>query len=455
MKKTLILFLLSLLFIPFQLYSQNVRITGSVVDEATGEPMVGVSVGVVGTTRGSITDLNGNFALDVNIGASLKFSYIGYDDQTITVNSSAPLRVLMRDVSQEIEEVVVVGAIIRKSDLTGAAARVTSEKLKELPTANINQALQGKIPGVYIEKNPKPGANAAIKIRGSNSIHFGQSPIYVVDNVMMDNGIDMLNPDDIASIDVLKDASATALYGAKGANGVIVITTKKGQRAKGQKASTGNVFYDFWYGSSRFSNEMPLMSAYDLYDFRVDAYANAYIDKNPTRDREKYIRDFLTHTNPVRNRAFSKEELESYADSLSYNWLDEIVRTGLEKNHSLGFSGGGQNSSYYVSFGFNEQVGQLVNSGYERYTGKMNLEHDVKPWLKIGSNNSFIYSKENPVATDNTFIVALRASPLLPISEEYWYMREGKIDNQSANNPLRDLNVVKDRHKIQIGRAHV
>ena len=108
MKKTLILFLLSLLFIPFQLYSQNVRITGSVVDEATGEPMVGVSVGVVGTTRGSITDLNGNFALDVNIGASLKFSYIGYDDQTITVNSSAPLRVLMRDVSQEIEEVLLL-----------------------------------------------------------------------------------------------------------------------------------------------------------------------------------------------------------------------------------------------------------------------------------------------------------------------------------------------------------
>lgn len=451
MKKTLILFLLTLLFVPFQLYGQSIRITGSVVDEATGEPMIGVSVVVVGTTKGIITDINGNFALDVSIGANLKFSYIGYDDETITVNSSTPLRILMRDVSQEIEEVVVVGAIIKKSDLTGAAVRVTSEKLKELPTANINQALQGKIPGVYIETNPKPGANAGIKVRGSNSIHFGQSPIYVVDNVMMDNGIDMLNPDDIASIDVLKDASATALYGAKGANGVIVITTKKGQRVKGQKekVSTGNVFYDFWYGSSTFSNEMPLMSANDLYDFRVDAYANAYMDKNPTRDREKYVKDFLTHTNPVRNRAFSKEELESYAEGLSYNWLNEIVRTGLEQNHSLGFSGGGQNSSYYVSFGYNDQVGQLLNSGYERYTGKMNLEHDVKPWLKIGSNNSFIYSKENPVATDNTFIVALRASPLLPISEEYWYMREGKIDNQSANNPLRDLNVVKDRYKIR------
>ncbi len=169
---------------------------------------------------------------------------------------------------------------------------------------------------------------------------------------MMDNGIDMLNPDDIASIDVLKDASATALYGAKGANGVIVITTKKGQRAKGQKASTGNVFYDFWYGSSRFSNEMPLMSAYDLYDFRVDAYANAYIDKNPTRDRKIHKRFSDTYQSG-KKQSFFKRRIESYADSLSYNWLDEIVRTGLEKNHSLGFSGGGQNSSYYVSFGFN------------------------------------------------------------------------------------------------------
>ena len=225
MKKTLILFLLTLLFVPFQLYGQSIRITGSVVDEATGEPMIGVSVVVVGTTKGIITDINGNFALDVSIGANLKFSYIGYDDETITVNSSTPLRILMRDVSQEIEEVVVVGAIIKKSDLTGAAVRVTSEKLKELPTANINQALQGKIPGVYIETNPKPEPTPN-QVRGSNSIHFGQSPIYVVDNVMMDNGIDMLNPDDIASIDVLKDASATACTVPK-CKCVIVITTKK------------------------------------------------------------------------------------------------------------------------------------------------------------------------------------------------------------------------------------
>lgn len=436
---SMLLLLITLTCLPVFLFAQKVVVKGKVFDHITNESLPGVSVVVKeipGT--GTVTDIKGEFSISVPDGSTLQFSFIGYVKEDVKVNGAKTIQVSLSQEAKELDMLVIVGAAVKKSDLTGAVARVSTEELKKIPTANINQAIQGKIPGVYIQSNPAPGSKASIKIRGSNSIQYGTNPIYVIDGLVIDGGIEMLNPDDIATIDILKDASATAIYGSRGANGVVVVTTKKG------KKGTKKISYDTWFGFQSFSNEMPLMSGSDTYDLRVDAYANAYMDKHPTADRAKYIKNSLTNTNPIKNLIFSADELTSYADSVNYNWLGEITQPGFQQNHAISLSGGDDNGSFFLSFNYNEQIGQIVNSGYKRYSGKINLEQNIRPWLKVGTNNTLIFSKENPVANSNMYITALRACPLLPVSDEYWYMKEGKIDNQSSSNPLRDLHIDKD-----------
>jgi len=419
---------------------QQINVTGIVTDES-GVPLPGVNVIIEGGSAGTITDLDGRYNIELpQPNIKLVFSYIGYVSQKFVVTSSSAIDVKLVQDQLNIDEivVVVVGTSMRKSDLTGSVVSVSAGQLRDVPTSSVLQAIQGKATGVYVQNNPAPGSKSSIKIRGNNSIQFGTNPIFVVDGLVIDGGFEMLNPEDISSVDILKDASATAIYGSRGANGVVVITTKKGK--KGQSRIT----YDFWTGTQKFSNEMPLMNGNQIYDLRVDAYANAYIDKNPNADRIRYIEKSLTNINPIKNLIFSKEELESYTDSLSYNWLDQIIRNGFQQNHALSFSGGDDKGSYFTSLNYNEQKGQILKSGYSRISGRLNVEQNVKKQIKVGSNNSFIYTKEQPVVNDNMFITALRASPLLPFSDEYWYMREGKVDNQSASNPFRDLTITKD-----------
>ena len=227
MRKKVVIFLLTVLSLfPALGYAQGApafKISGNVIDRNTGEPLIGVSIRIEGKSVGTTTGVNGEFSIQAQKGETIKASFIGYLSQDIKVKNDNFLRIYMEENAQEIGEVVVVGVAMKKSDLTGSVARVGAAELKELPTANVNQALQGKVPGVYIESNPKPGTKASIKIRGNNSIQYGTDPIFVVDGLVMDGGFELLNPDDIATIDVLKDASATAIYGSRGANGVVLI----------------------------------------------------------------------------------------------------------------------------------------------------------------------------------------------------------------------------------------
>ena len=256
----------------------------------------------------------------------------------------------------------------------------------------------------------------------------------------------MLNTNDIATIDVLKDASATAIYGARGANGVVVITTKKGQKGKAR------VTYDGWYGSQSFSKEMPLINGSQLHDLRVEAYINEFNNTTnlPPARREKYIKDNFLSTTVPPNTIFTEDEMEAYLSGKTYNWLDAVTQNAYQQNHAVSFSGAGDKGSYFMSFNYNQQEGLMKNVSYERYTGKINLDQMVKPWLKVGTNTTFVYQVGHPVADDNTFPVALRADPLLPISGEYWYMKYGTEESQSNNNPIRDLNVVRDANQARL-----
>ena len=426
--------------------AQSVKIEGSVRDSQTDELLPGVNVMVKGSSVGAMTNIDGAFSITVQKSSVLEFSFIGYEKQEYEVKGNAKIQVELNPVGIAMDEVIVVGASMKKSDLTGSVARVTDKTLQQIPTADLNTALQGKVAGVFIQNSAKPGEAASIKIRGNNSIQYGTSPIYVIDGLLVDQGFEMLNPNDIATIDVLKDASATAIYGARGANGVVVITTKKGQKGKAR------VTYDGWYGSQSFSKEMPLINGSQLHDLRVEAYINEFNNTTnlPPARREKYIKDNFLSTTVPPNTIFTEDELEAYLSGKTYNWLDAVTQNAYQQNHAVSFSGAGDKGSYFMSFNYNQQEGLMKNVSYERYTGKINLDQMVKPWLKVGTNTTFVYQVGHPVADDNTFPVALRADPLLPISGEYWYMKYGTEESQSNNNPIRDLNVVRDANQARL-----
>lgn len=426
--------------------AQSVKIEGSVRDSQTDELLPGVNVMVKGSSIGAMTNIDGAFSITVQKGSVLEFSFIGYEKQEYGVKGNAKIQVELNPVGIAMDEVIVVGASMKKSDLTGSVARVTDKTLQQIPTADLNTALQGKVAGVFIQNSAKPGEAASIKIRGNNSIQYGTSPIYVIDGLLVDQGFEMLNPNDIATIDVLKDASATAIYGARGANGVVVITTKKGQKGKAR------VTYDGWYGSQSFSKEMPLINGSQLHDLRVEAYINEFNNTTnlPPARREKYIKDNFLSTTVPPNTIFTEDEMEAYLSGKTYNWLDAVTQNAYQQNHVVSFSGAGDKGSYFMSFNYNQQEGLMKNVSYERYTGKINLDQMVKPWLKVGTNTTFVYQVGHPVADDNTFPVALRADPLLPISGEYWYMKYGTEESQSNNNPIRDLNVVRDANQARL-----
>ena len=426
--------------------AQSVKIEGSVRNSQTDELLPGVNVMVKGASIGALTNIDGAFSITVQKGSVLEFSFIGYEKQEYGVKGNAKIQVELNPVGIAMDEVIVVGASMKKSDLTGSVARVTDKTLQQIPTADLNTALQGKVAGVFIQNSAKPGEAASIKIRGNNSIQYGTSPIYVIDGLLVDQGFEMLNPNDIATIDVLKDASATAIYGARGANGVVVITTKKGQKGKAR------VTYDGWYGSQSFSKEMPLINGSQLHDLRVEAYINEFNNTTnlPPARREKYIKDNFLSTTVPPNTIFTEDEMEAYLSGKTYNWLDAVTQNAYQQNHAVSFSGAGDKGSYFMSFNYNQQEGLMKNVSYERYTGKINLDQMVKPWLKVGTNTTFVYQVGHPVADDNTFPVALRADPLLPISGEYWYMKYGTEESQSNNNPIRDLNVVRDANQARL-----
>ncbi|SEI54050.1 TonB-linked outer membrane protein, SusC/RagA family [Dyadobacter sp. SG02] len=434
--KNQILQILLLCLVTTAALAQSVTVKGRVTDKATKAPVFGASVALKSDlSKGTITNDTGEFTLTVSgPDAKVIIHSFGYQDIEIQVGNQTFLEVIMDEEAKGLEEIVVVGAVVRRESLTGSVASINAAKISQTPTNNINQALQGKVAGAYVVSNSQPGSDASIKIRGNNSIQFGTNPIFVVDGVIIDGGFNTLNPDDIASIDVLKDAASTAIYGSRGANGVVVVTTKKG------RSGAGKVSYNAWFGVQSFSKKVDLMKGKDLFDLRVDAYANAFIEKNPQGNRQQYINDSLMGPNSL---AFAQYELDAYRQGKSYDWLDAVTRKGFQQNHTLNFSGGTEKGSYFLSFNYTDQKGIVKSSGYKRLGGRMNLEQAIKPWLKVGTNTSFTNSKDDYV-DGSVFSVAAVANPLLPVDTAGYYLKYGDIENQDAYNPLRSLSITGD-----------
>lgn len=378
-------------------FAQNKTITGLVVD-GNGESIIDASVLVKGTTNGIITDIDGKFTLnDVPEAGVIQISYIGYKTQEISAKNKANLKVVLVEDNEMLDEVVVVGyGVQKKSDVTGAMIRVGSEELNSRPVANAFEAMQGKAAGVDIVSNERPGEVGTINVRGVRSLSASNTPLYVVDGIplMSNSGIETLNPQDIESIDVLKDASATAIYGSRGANGVILVTTKSGKEGKMSLNYSGTVTIE------NLQDYSEMMNSAEYIDWRRWAYYYKEPNKYPRGDQPTKDSDYLIFNGAKDPYAWRNIE-KGWAGG-SWNgaavpttdWADMVTQTGITHEHTLSASGGSEKVKGYASIGYLNNEGTVKGQSYTRYTAKVSLDMDPTKWFKMGLNINGTFSNQ-------------------------------------------------------------
>ena len=439
-------------------FAQQITVSGTVTDGS--EPLIGASVTVKGVSQGVVTDIDGKYSLSVSPNATLIINYLGYEKQEIAVNSRALINIVLKTDERSLDEVVVVGVSMKKSDLTGAVGSVSAKTLEEKPVISINEALQGRVAGVFVSNAAKPGDNASIRIRGINTIDGTTDPIYVVDGVIMDNhgsGFGSINLNDVASIEVLKDASSTAMYGSRASNGVILVTTKKG------KAGEGKVTYDGWYGVQSYAKMPETMNSKQLFELSRDAAMNAFDASRPnatTAERDAFLQNRVLAPYVDANTGgfvFSQREVDAYNNPnfQDYNWLDAVTRTGIQQNHNIGFSGGTDKSSYYLSFGYADQTGLVKNLNNKKYSGRINAEQSVKSWLKVCTNTSFTRTESQIFNNDNIYNQARTANPTLAVTDTLKFLPNWNgTYNDNSFNPVNSLKLKNDRVRNRIVSAN-
>ncbi|MDR0793528.1 MAG: TonB-dependent receptor [Chitinophagaceae bacterium] len=397
-------------------FAQNVTLKGRVTDEQ-GKPLTKASVMVKGTNYGTATDENGAFSLEVNNNAAtLVISYVGYEDAEIDIQGKTELNIVLKGKTEQQQEVVVVGyGTQRKRDVTGAISSISGDDIKNLPVSNAAEALQGKATGVDIVRNDgSPGSVPSIRIRGTGTINDAD-PLIVIDGIPS-GGLNDVNANDIASIEILKDASASAIYGARAANGVVLITTKKGNYNQGLKTSV-NVFT----GTDRPVKFIDMLSAPDLVTLKKEAYTN---DGVPVPG--------------IWNDA-------NYATQRT-NWQRALMASGRTQNIDFALRGGSTNSIYSISGNYFNSVGMIPNSFFKRYSFRINSEHKIGSRIRVGEN--VLYSNTNGNAPDTrssqTGLVwtAIRFNPAIPVTNPDGSWGSAQADNQlgDINNPVATAN---------------
>lgn len=393
------------MLLPMCMFAQQITVQGVVKDQ-TGETVIGASVMEKGTTNGTITGIDGDFSLNMSPNGTLVVSFVGYKTQEVQVKGQKQLQVVLSEDAEMLDEVVVIGyGTMKKSDLTGAVSSIGNKDIKDSPVSNLGQAIQGKISGVQIVDAGKPGDNVSIKIRGLGSIN-NCDPLVVIDGVPTDLGLSSLNMADVERLDVLKDASATAIYGSRGANGVVMITTKRGTEGKGKLAVSAN------YSFQNATNVPSLLNAAQYAELSNDMMVNSGRNPNPE------------WANP--------SELGAGTD-----WMDELLRTGVMQNYTVSYSGGNEKSHYYVSVGFLDQSGIVKSVNYRRFTFQSNSDAQVLKWLKFSNNITF--SADTKKSGSYNIGDALKALPIYPVKNEdgSWSGPNGNSEwYGSTRNPI-------------------
>ena len=409
MKQKFVTFMLALLATA-ALFAQNKTVTGTVTDDQG--PAIGVSVMEKGTQNGVITDLDGKYAITVKPGATLVFSSIGYANQEIVVGSLSVINVLLKEDAEFLDEVVVVGyGTMKRSDLSGASVSMKEEDLKGSIITNLDQSLQGRAAGVTaVQTSGAPGSSSSIRVRGQATVNANAEPLYVIDGVIVQGGgnsgsdfglgdalgngrvstispLSTINPADIVSMEILKDASATAIYGAQGANGVVLITTKHG------KAGDAKFAYDGMFAVSRQTSRIRMMNLREFAEYYNDMVDLGEVEANPL-----------------------------YADpsilGKGTNWQDEVFRTALQHQHQVSATGGSDKVQYYVSGSYMNQQGTIIGSNFDRFSFRTNMDAQLKDWFKLGVNATYAVTHDDLKLADGqegVIFYSLSSLPDIPV----------------------------------------
>lgn len=447
MRSLLLICLLWVWLTPLAVAQQQV--SGTVTDASNEEALPGVNILVKGTSNGTITDANGDFSLQVpGSDAVIVFSSIGYEGQEVTVGNQSTFDIQLIPDLTELTEVVVVGyGTQKKSDVTGAISQVSGESLREVPAANFTQALQGRAAGVEITStSPRPGGDARIRIRGSRSLTGSNDPLIVLDGIPFNGSINDINVNDIASINVLKDASSTAIYGSRGSNGVIIITTKRGQTGEPQ------LFYDGYYGPTSAIDRYDLMNGQEFAAFREAA------------------------TEGGSSFPFTPDEEANIAAGRSTDWQDLLYQNGFMTDHNIGTRGGTENTQYYLSAGYFKQTTVLPGQAYTRYSVTGTIDQEINDRLRIGLNtmNQFnvndgenislmfplltlspLYNAYNPDGTIKTYPAEFSANPetvnpLLINRENEWKQQRRRL--RTFNSLYGEVDILEGlKYRLNVG----
>ena len=395
------------------LYAQERVVSGTVTD-ATDFALPGVNVLVKGTTLGTITDMEGNYRIELeDAQVTLVFSYIGYITQEVLVGAETSINVVLQEDTRQLNEVIVTGySYVKKRDVIGAITSVSAEDIKDLPVMSVDQALQGKAAGVQVtQSSGTPGGGITVRVRGNTSISASNRPLFIIDGVPVedgalalrgfggqnDNALSTINPNDIESFQVLKDASAKAIYGSRAANGVVLITTKRGS----QGART-TVTMDVQRGVIDLANKLDLLNSEELVELQREALTNA--GENP--DEAGLIK--------------------GVTDAVNTDWIDEVTRQAIMEQYQLSFSGGNEQTNFYTSFNYRGEEGVILNNQFIRFSGTLNLDHRVTDKLKFGNNLTISRTRNDRIKGDN-FLDGVYSGAVRSLPYYYPFDEDGRL----------------------------
>jgi len=430
--KLLFTALLWLLFLAAE--AQTRRLSGRVLD-AQNAPLPGASVLVKESTVGTATDGDGNFTINAPANAVLVVSYTGYLAKEVKVGQATTLNITLEESPQMLNDVVVVGyGTQRKRDLTGAIASISQTEVRNLPIARADQILQGRISGVQVtQTNAEPGGNISIRIRGTNSINSGNEPLFVIDGFPGAGDLNSINPSDIESIEVLKDASATAIYGSRGANGVVIVTTKKGS------SKQSSINFEAYHGVQNVSKRYDMMNANEFATYLND------------------VQSLINKETPASAKALPYTPDQIAALGEGTNWQKEVLRSAPISNYQLNFLGGNSDTRYNLSFNYFNQQGIVINSGFQRGSVRFNLDKKVSDKINVGFTAQLTRSGENRALVNTAgstemggvILDAMRFNPALPVRDQagaYTYLNGPAGYLELVGNPVAYANKVKNQY---------
>ncbi len=448
MDKLRVILLLLVGFLPawLSMSAQSLTVTGTVNDKE-GEPVIGATVRVDNSSAATATDIDGNFTLRVaKYPAAITVTSVGYQTKKVTISSAAPVKIELAEDSEMLDEVVVIGyGTVRKADLAGSVSVVDSKAFSAQPVTTVGEALQGRVSGVNVISGGVPGAAPKIRIRGANSINKSNEPLYVVDGLVRESGLEGINPEDIASMQILKDASSTAIYGSRGANGVVLITTRRG------KTGSAEITFDASLGWSDVYHMPKVMSTQKYAEALVNPYPNPYFV--PQYNEAGEITNGDMANLPFGASLTNTEYITPYLDGSDpgVDWLDQLFRTGMTQNYKLSYTKGNEQIQTYFSANYMNDKGVIDYSSYERFAARANVHAKVTPWLEttvdvdmshgVGHGVGGFEMGVGPIWGAYTF------SPTMSLLNEAGAYNLDPINSAMANSPYSTITSANERRR--------